>query len=66
MRSVTGPNDSINFLFAIAFFSSNPNHHSKIKRVTLDKEAVLVQWRREIAGLEKSLAKAEKRLKRGH
>jgi hypothetical protein len=44
-------------------------HHQKIadeQQKELPDENLIHYWRREIAELEKSLAKAEKRLKRGH
>ena len=43
-------------------------HHQKIaneQQKPIPDENLIHYWRKEIAGLEKSLAKAEKRLRRG-
>jgi peptidoglycan hydrolase CwlO-like protein len=44
------------------------NHHQKIASEAekpVPDENLIKYWRKEIAGLEKSLARAEKRLRRG-
>ncbi|MBW4483656.1 MAG: hypothetical protein KME14_14035 [Tildeniella torsiva UHER 1998/13D] len=43
-------------------------HHQKVadeQRKTIPDEGLIVYWQKEIAGLQKSLARAEKRLRRG-
>jgi uncharacterized coiled-coil DUF342 family protein len=43
-------------------------HHEKIAREQqkpISDENLIIYWQREIAGLQKSLARAEKRLRRG-